>query len=97
MATVRITVGHTSDGVGDLLTELPLETGLTWRRLPPDGGSLGLGEIVLVAVVTSVAQESVRLVLEEAVEKTRTVVRKWRAGYQDPPEATVEVEPDDDH
>lgn len=96
MSTVRVTVGHTSDGVDDLVTDLAAETGLDWRRLPPDRESLGLAEVVLVALVTSAAQESVRLTVEKVVEKTTAVVRSWRAGYQDPPETAVEVERDDD-
>ncbi|MEV7975265.1 hypothetical protein [Streptomyces sp. NPDC086519] len=72
--------------------ELEAATGLEWRREEVDQGWVltgGIVEILLVAAVSKLTEES----LGAALEATKRAVERWRAGRLDPPQAEVEVRP----
>lgn len=72
-----------------LLTELQRETRLDWHKEDrPDDKHLigGLLEIVLVAVTS----KSVEIAYEQAIDKAREVVERWRKTRLDPPDASIE-------
>ena len=83
------------DDVDFLLTELEKETRLEWRReARPDDTHLtgGFLEIILVAVTS----KSVEMAYEQALEKAREIVKRWRETHLDLPDASIETTPDDE-
>lgn len=75
-----------------MLGDLAAATGLTWRTQPVGEGNVlsgGIVEILLVAVVTKVADKSV----DAAVDAVREVVGRWRRERLDPPETSVTADP----
>jgi hypothetical protein len=92
-AVISVSVKGTLLGLDDperIRGELEAATGLEWRREEVDHGPVltgGIVEILLVAAVSKLAEESFGAVLDA----TKRAVERWRAGRLDPPQAEVEV------
>ncbi|MEZ0114930.1 hypothetical protein ABH920_008965 [Catenulispora sp. EB89] len=77
-----------------LLEDLGAATGLPWRRdrereKRETGPSMGaVGEIILTAAVTAVADDAFKALLEQC----RTVLDVARKRWHEPPAATLDVE-----
>ncbi|HYQ68046.1 hypothetical protein [Actinophytocola sp.] len=84
------------DEPDQMLADLTRETDLPWEQHTVDDGdvlSVGLVDIILVAVVT----KSAEMTLQATVDGVKKVVKRWRAARLDPPETVIDTEelPDD--
>lgn len=97
-----VRVGGTGlDWDSELIELLDAATSLSWgrdraREEVETGPAQGLGEIILTAVVTTGVNSVVGTTLDALLAEARTAIGEWRKRRLDPPDVSVDTQPDED-